>query len=153
MSESTAVQEKAQTEDLKLQITRTIKARRQRVFDSWTNPDLMQRWFAPGAMTVADASADLRVGGQYRVEMRGADGFVHVASGTYTRIIPNELLSFTWGGSCDPQADTLVTVQFKDVDGGTELILTHEHFPSPEAMAKHEHGWIGCLDKLESGGL
>ena len=32
---------------------------------------------------------------------------------------------------------------------GTELILTHERFRSVEAVAKHEHGWMGCLDKLE----
>ncbi len=149
MSESVAVQEQALNEDLKLQISRTIKASRQRVFDSWTRPELMQRWFAPGTMTVASASADLRVGGQYRVEINGVDGYVHVAAGIYTRIIPNELLSFTWGGNCNPGADTLVTVQLKDVDGGTELTLTHEHFTSSEAVVKHQNGWIGCLDRLE----
>lgn len=149
MSESAAVEEKAQNKDLKLQISRTIKASRQRVFDSWTRPELMQRWFAPGTMTVANATADLRVGGQYRVEMRGVDGYVHIAAGVYTRIIPNEVLSFTCGGNCDSGADTLVTVQFKDVDGGTELTLTHEHFASSEALAEHQHGWIDCLDKLD----
>jgi uncharacterized protein YndB with AHSA1/START domain len=150
MSESVAVQEKLQSEDIKLQVTRTIKARRPRVFDSWTKPELMQRWFAPGEMTVANASADLRVGGEYRVEMRGVDGFVHIAAGVYKKIIPNELLSFTWGGSCsDSGAETLVTVEFKDVEGGTELILTHEHFTSTEAAAKHQQGWQGCLDNLE----
>lgn len=152
MSESVAVQEKAQNEDIKLQVTRTIKARRPRVFDSWTKPELMQRWFAPGEMTVANASADLRVGGEYRVEMQGVDGFVHIAGGVYKKIVTNELLSFTWGASCDSGNagnETLVTVEFKDVEGGTELTLTHEHFTSAEAAAKHQHGWDGCLENLE----
>ncbi|HEY4050402.1 MAG TPA: metalloregulator ArsR/SmtB family transcription factor [Acidobacteriaceae bacterium] len=149
MSESVALQEKAQSEDLKLQVTRTIKARRPRVFDSWTKPELMQRWFAPGEMTVANASADLRVGGEYRVEMHGVDGFVHIAAGVYKKIVPNEILSFTWGALCDSSTETLVTVEFKDVEGGTELTLTHEHFTSAESAAKHQHGWDGCLDNLE----
>jgi uncharacterized protein YndB with AHSA1/START domain len=149
MSESAAVQEQAQNEDLKLQISRTIKASRKRVFDSWTRPELMQRWFAPATMRVSNATADLRVGGEYRVEIHGVDGYVHVAAGVYTRIIPNELLSFTWGAGCEPGVDTLVTVQLRDVDGGTELTLTHEHFASSQAVAKHQQGWIGCLDKLD----
>jgi hypothetical protein len=43
----------------------------------------------------------------------------------------------------------LVTVVLRDLEQGTELILTHERFRSAEAVAKHEHGWIGCMDKLE----
>jgi uncharacterized protein YndB with AHSA1/START domain len=58
----------------------------------------MQQWFAPGGMRVASARADLRVGGEYRVEMHGLDDAVYVASGFYRTIVPNELLSFTWGG-------------------------------------------------------
>jgi uncharacterized protein YndB with AHSA1/START domain len=150
MNEHAAVQEKAQGEDLKLQIRRVIKARRARVFESWTTPELMQRWFAPGEMRLVKASADLRLGGQYRIEMHGIDDAVFVASGIYRKIIPNELLSFTWGGACDPgAAETLVTVEFRDFEDGTELILTHEHFGSADAVAKHQHGWIGCLDNLE----
>ena len=142
MSEHAALQEKAQSENLKLQVTRTIKASRPRVFDSWTKPELMERWFAPGAMTVANASADLQVGGQYRVEMHGVDGYVHVAAGVYKKIIPNEVLSFTWGGVCDPGPETLVTVEFKDVEGGTELTLKtralHFRRSSGQAPARME---------------
>jgi uncharacterized protein YndB with AHSA1/START domain len=144
------VQEQEKSEDLKFEIRRVIKAPRSRVFASWTTPELMRQWFAPGGMRVASASADLRPGGEYRVEMHGVDDAVHVAAGVYRKIVPNELLSFTWGGSCDPGSGTLVTVAFRDFEQGTELILTHEHFSSAEAAAKHEHGWIGCLDSLEA---
>ena len=149
MSEQAAVQEQETHEDLKLEIRRVIKARRSRVFESWTTPELMQQWFAPSGMRVANASADLRVGGEYRVEMRGVDDAEYVASGVYRKIILDELLSFTWAAGCDPGKETLVTITFRDFEHGTELILTHERFSSAEAAARHEHGWTGCLDKLE----
>ena len=52
MSEQAAVQEQETREDLKLEIRRVIKARRSRVFESWTTPELMQQWFAPNGMRV-----------------------------------------------------------------------------------------------------
>ena len=45
--------------------------------------------------------------------------------------------------------ETIVTVEFKDLDGSTEVVLTHELFPSSEAKAGHETGWLSCLSKLE----
>jgi uncharacterized protein YndB with AHSA1/START domain len=148
-SQQAAVQEQETREDLKVEIRRVIKAPRSRVFASWTTPELMQQWFAPGGMRVASASTDLRVGGEYRVEMHGADDAVYVAAGVYRKIVPNELLSFSWIGACAAGEETLVTVRLRDFEQGTELILTHEHFGSAETAAKHEHGWTGCLDKLE----
>jgi uncharacterized protein YndB with AHSA1/START domain len=149
MSKQEAVQEPEKSEDLKLEIRRVIKVPRARVFKSWTTPELMQQWFAPGGMRVANASADLRVGGEYRIEMHGVDDAVFVASGVYRKIVTDELLSFTWGGACDSGNQTAVTIEFRDVEQGTELILTHEHFTTAESAARHEHGWIGCLDSLE----
>ena len=149
MSEQLAVQEQETSEDLKLRIRRVIKAPRSRVFASWTTPHLMQQWFAPGQMRITSASTDLRVGGEYRIEMRGVDDTVYAAAGVYRKIVPDELLSFTWCGACDTGKETAVTVEFRDFEHGTELILTHEHFSSADAAAKRERGWTGCLDNLE----
>jgi uncharacterized protein YndB with AHSA1/START domain len=149
MSEQAAVQDQETREDLKLEIRRVIKARRPRVFASWTTPELMQQWFAPSGMRIVNASADLRVGGEYRIEMRGVDDVEFLAIGVYRKIVPNELLTFTWGRGCDPTKETLVTITFRDFEDGTELILIHEGFSSADAAARHERGWTGCLDKLE----
>ena len=130
MSQQAAVQEQEKGEDLKLEIRRVNKAPRSRVFASWTTPELMQRWFAPSVMRIASASTDLRVGGEYRIEMRGEGDAVVVATGVYRKIVPDQLLSFTWGGTCEPGRETLVTVEFRDLEQGTELILTHERFGS-----------------------
>jgi uncharacterized protein YndB with AHSA1/START domain len=139
------------SDNITLQVKKTVKASRQRVFEAWTNSELMKKWFAPGAMVVPSASTDFRVGGLYKVEMKGQMNGQDVnptVGGTYKKIIPNELISFTWGWAGDPSPETLVTVSLKDVDGGTEVTITHERFASIEARDKHQHGWTGCLENL-----
>ncbi|MHB1794858.1 MAG: SRPBCC family protein [Acidobacteriaceae bacterium] len=132
------------SENLKLQVSRVIHAKRSRVYDAWTKPELIQQWFGPENMTVASASTELRVGGAYRIEMQSS----RAATGVYKKIVPNELLCFTWRGDWNPSEETLVTVAFKDVEGGTEVTLAHERFATAESMGKHEHGWNGSLAKL-----
>ena len=140
------------SEKLTLQICRTIKSERTSVFDAWTRPELMQRWFAPGAMTVTSATGDLRVGGTYQVEMSGDNGSgkcMHAAvGGTYKEIVPHELVRFSWAWPADPTPESLVTVEFKGEDARTEITLTHDGLASQEAFDKHQHGWLGCLEKL-----
>src|SRR6266849_5312892 len=101
MRYKTSWKENNMSENLKLQVKRRIKAKWQNVFEAWTKPELMQKWFAPGAMTVASAVADLRVGGSYRIAVTGDSGSLKctntAVAGTDKKIIPNQLISFTWG--------------------------------------------------------
>ena len=139
------------SENVKLQLKQFIKAKPEKCFEAWTNPELMKKWYAPGEMFVPKASSDPKVGGSYLVEMKGEMNGQQVnptAEGKYTKIIPNELVAFTWKWQHDSGPETLVTVEFKAVDGGTEVILTHERFPSSDARDRHQHGWNGCLVNL-----
>jgi uncharacterized protein YndB with AHSA1/START domain len=45
--------------------------------------------------------------------------------------------------------ETLVTVEFNDLGGSTEVVINHERFPNVEAKQGHEDGWNSCLNKLE----
>ena len=117
----------------RLELKKTIAEQPQRVFEAWTRPDLLSRWLAPGESTVLKSSLDVRPGGQYRIRMKGEMRGVPydvVASGVYERIVPNELLSFTWtfedAARRESVGDSLVTVTFRSVPEGTELILVHE---------------------------
>lgn len=153
MNPSATMEQNKADSNLKLEITRVIKADRKRVFDAWTQPEALQQWFSPGKMRVAKASADVRVGGAYSCEMQGRpDGSDEnhraKASGVYKRIIPNELLSFTWHGDWEPSEETLVTIQFRDVAEGTEVTLTHERFATENSRNGHQQGWTSILDKL-----
>ena len=69
--------------------------------------------------------------------------------GVYRVVEPPKKLVYTWRWESEPDApETLVTVEFLDRGGATDLVLTHELFPNEAAKGKHEHGWTGCLDKL-----
>ena len=137
--------------ETRLRVKKLIKAKRDRVFAAWTTPDLMKRWYAPDEMTVPNAVSDLRVGGVYRIEMKGrlmgeeASGTV---TGKYIKIIPGELLVFTWRWEGDPSPETVVTVELAEASGGTEVTVTHDRFSSANARNKHEYGWTGCLENL-----
>ena len=136
------------SDPLSLQVKRVIKASPAELFEAWTKPELMQKWFAPAPMTVESATQDLRVGGAYSIKVLKGSGTLHV-EGTYKQIIPNKLLAFTWTPCSEsPSYETLVTVEFKEASGGTEVTITHEGFQNAEAVAKHEFGWNGCLDNL-----
>lgn len=135
------------TDGTRLRLTKFIKAPRARVFEAWTQPEVMKLWFAPGAMIVPLAETDVRVGGNYRLQMQ--DGAkLHTTSGAYREIVPNEKLVFTWGWDVPERQESLVTVEFRDKDGGTEVTLTHERFANAEQTKEHTKGWIGCLDNL-----
>jgi uncharacterized protein YndB with AHSA1/START domain len=142
------------SDSLTLKLSRTIKAPRTRVFDAWTRPELAEKWFAPRSMVVVSAEADARSGGTYRIAMRGDNGTgkcINAAvAGHYTKVIPNELLSFTWAWPGDPAPETLVTVEFKDAgEGKTQITITQGQFEQKSDLDRHEHGWLGCFDNLE----
>ena len=134
-------------------IKRRIAAPRERVFQAWTSAEHLQRWFFPGtdgdAMPQADV--DLRVGGRYRITMYAPDGNITaMVGGTYREVQPPEKLVFSWAWEAPrPEAsETLVTVELHEVQGATEIIITHEHFPEPAAHARHTIGWNCSLERL-----
>ena len=159
MTETAVLENRNTRSDLTLQVSRVIAAERSRVYQAWTRPELIAQWFAPGK-TISNITADPRPGGEYRFEFFGlpceADtGAPQVPSavnvvGIYQEVVPGERLSFTWRGSRFPDENTLVTVEFKDATGGTEVTITQENFSSAQAMNQHKLGWEGCLVSFEN---
>jgi uncharacterized protein YndB with AHSA1/START domain len=143
--------EKAQSPvNLMLQMKRTFRAPRAKVFRAWTDRGELARWFAPSAdYSTVVPELELRIGGRYRIEMRDKGGNVHSVFGTYQEIKPPEKVVFTWRweGDSGPE-NSVVTIEFQDLGTSTEVTLTHEQLPSPEERDKHSHGWNGCMDQL-----
>ncbi|MDT7042480.1 SRPBCC domain-containing protein [Candidatus Nitronereus thalassa] len=143
-----------------IQITKIYQAPREKVFEAWTTPEALKQWFGPSDdFKTPSVEVDLRVGGKYRIQMLAPNGESHIVGGTYKEISAPGKLVFTWaweaGGGCgdtEPGAttETLVTVEFRNRDGETEMVLTHEQFPNPESREKHNEGWGGCLDRLRT---
>jgi uncharacterized protein YndB with AHSA1/START domain len=81
--------------------------------------------------------------------MKSPRNNIHYLVGTYREVRPPERLVCTWRWEAEPEyGETLVTVEFLDRGGSTEVVLTHELFPTDEARRGHEQGWTSSLDRL-----
>lgn len=132
----------------KLTITKLLAASPARVFEAWTQPELMEQWFAPGPMTAKIPELDARPGGSFRVEMHDPSGAVHTAVGTYQEVEDAARLVFSWNWEGSGMPETQVTVDLKPQGEQTELVLTHEGFPSAEVKDQHVDGWSKSTSKL-----
>jgi uncharacterized protein YndB with AHSA1/START domain len=151
---ATTMPETKVAEQQRLEIRRVIRASRARVFAAWTQPEQMRQWFGREIDQVESIGLDVRMGGVYHIRMAGScgtagDGAKSEVSGGYIEVIPNEKVQFTWRPLWNPAEESLVTVQLRDVEGGTELVLTHERFASMESRNAHLQGWTSSMNKLE----
>ena len=130
MRNRTTVERKSERE---LVVTRTFNGPARIVFEAWTRPELLKRWWAPKSFGVSFISceADVRTGGAYRFV------FGHPASeqpmeffGKYIEVTPHSRLAWTNEESED---GAVTTVTFEETNGRTLLVL-HERYPSKEAL-------------------
>ena len=120
------------TSERELAVRRTFNGPARIVFEAWTKPELLKRWWAPKSTGVSllSCEADVRVGGRYRFE------FGHEASkpmaffGRYIEVTPHSRLVWTNEESDD---GTVTTVTFEE-KGGKTLLVMHELYPSKEAL-------------------
>lgn len=138
--------------DLDLTITRFFDAPRELVFEVWTNPDHLVKWWGPTGFTGESATIKLEDGGRWRTCMRNsADGVEHWASGVYHEIKRPERLvfSFAWEEpKGTPGHDTLVSITFEDRDGKTEMTFHQAIFETVEDRDGHVGGWRETFDDL-----
>jgi uncharacterized protein YndB with AHSA1/START domain len=136
----------------KLVLKRTYPVPPAKLFDFWTNPQHMQHWFGPTRdYTNPFIEVDLRVGGRYRVAFESAAGKRDVVGGEFLVVEPPRKLIYTWIWE-EPNENagllTQVTVEFRDADGSTEFVLTHEQFPKQAMRDDHAMGWSGAMERL-----
>ena len=135
-----------------LRLTRVIHAAPEKVFEAWTDPKHLKKWSAPEGYTVVIAEVDLTVGGRFRIRMQSPEGTTHTVFGSYREVTRPKKLVYTWSWEEEGDHDigeTVVTVQFRARGNATEVVLTHEGFPTEEDRTNHEQGWTSCLGRLE----
>ena len=110
--------------DRELVFTRVFDAPRQRVFDAWTKPEHLVRWYGCHSSSLIVCEVDLRVGGTYCFVARMTDGTEHALSGVYRDIAPPECLVFTQRFNDDPDKEALVELQFVERNGKTAMTMT-----------------------------
>ena len=134
-----------------VRIERTFAAPAEAMFDAWTSPEVMRRWFhVADDWKTPEAEVDLRVGGKVRVVMRRPDGSQIEGRGEFTLIDRPRRLAMTWTFDDDPSNQQLVEVSFTQTGGSTAVVLVNNRISSEERRDKQEWGWRGCLDQLAS---
>jgi uncharacterized protein YndB with AHSA1/START domain len=119
------------TSEREVAMTRTFNGPQRIVFEAWTTPELMKRWWAPRSMgmTMESCEMDVRTGGTYRLVFRHGAGEPMAFHGKYLEVIPPSRLVWTneEGAGC-----SVTTVTFEEKNG-TTLVVVRELHPSKEA--------------------
>ena len=138
----------AGSQAITLVVRKTIKATAERLFEAWTEPEQLKKWWGPPGVTCIEVEVDLRVGGRYRMANQLPDGKILWISGEFESIEPPRELVYTWRVEPETQASERVMVQFEARGDATEVIITHERIPNAAIRDMHEQGWHGCLEGL-----
>jgi uncharacterized protein YndB with AHSA1/START domain len=133
-----------------VRIERTFDASAEEVFDAWTSPEVIERWFRPArGWRKPSAEVDLRVGGTVRVVMRDPSGAPVEASGEYTEIERPNRLAFTWTFDDDPSNQQLIEIEFTERDGATTVVFVNSNISEKKRRDEQYDGWRTCIDNME----
>jgi uncharacterized protein YndB with AHSA1/START domain len=143
------------------QVSRVIKASRQKVYQAFLDPQAVAAWLAPDTMQVHVHSFESHEGGQFRISLRyqqpedahrgktAADTDTY--HGRFVKLVPNELIVEVI--EFETQApefagEMTMTVQLVDVVGGTEVVLRYDNVPVGIRPEDNEAGSQQSLQKL-----
>ena len=129
------------TSERELVVTRTFDGPARIVFEAWTTPELIRRWWVPKSMgmNLRSCEMDVRVGGTYRLEFE-PDGMAFF--GTYLDVTPHSRL--VWTNDEGGEGGPVTTVTFEET-GGRTLVVLHELHSSKEAL---DGAGTGAADAL-----
>src|SRR5205085_1300696 len=82
--------------------TRTVDAPRELVWQMWTDPAHVGKWWGPNGFTTTTKSFDLRVGGAWLFTMHGPDGTDYPNKIVYREIVPPARLVYDHGDEREP---------------------------------------------------
>jgi uncharacterized protein YndB with AHSA1/START domain len=135
---------------IQLEIRRTYPVPPAAVFSAWTDAEALGRWFAPSPdVTTIVHVLEARVGGRYRIEMRPPTGPTYIVGGVYRILDAPRCLAFTWSWEgATVEEESLVVIELRPLDAGTELVLTHSRFASEASRDGHARGWGASLPRL-----
>jgi uncharacterized protein YndB with AHSA1/START domain len=103
-----------------LTLSRLFRASPARVWDAWTNPDILPRWFGPEGFTCVTHEIDLRPGGVWRFDMVG-HGTTYPNRHRFTAHEPVSRITFLMDDGTDAAPPFEVEVTLTPEDGGTRL--------------------------------
>ena len=149
--------------DRELVITRAFDAPRELVWNVWSDPLHLAKWWGPKDFTTPVCMIDFRVGGKYLYCMRSPEGRDCWNTGIYEEIVEPDRFSCTdsfadeegnivpasyYGMDGDWPLALHLTVIFEESEGGTKLTLRHTGIPAGQMSELTDAGWNESLDKM-----
>ena len=113
--------------DEQILITREFDAPKHLVYEAYTTPELVKRWWPGRQGEMSSAEIDLRVGGRWRYVMVASEGFEVAFHGDFREIVPNERIVTTEVFEGMPDAQAVDTVTFTEAGGRTTLEILVQH--------------------------
>ncbi|MEP7294482.1 MAG: alpha/beta fold hydrolase [Chloroflexota bacterium] len=159
----TTANSNTQAKPRELVITRNFNAPRPLVWQAWTEPEMLTRWWGPQYFSAPVCKVDFREGGVYHFCMRSPDGQDFWSTGTYQEITPMDRIVYTdyfadaagkiippsaYGMGDDFPAENVITLTFEDLGSTTRFTLRQAGIPAGEMGDMNIQGWNQSLDKL-----
>ena len=122
------------TSDREIIISRVFDAPRELVWESWTNPDHVVKWWGPRGFTTTIEEMNVRPGGIWKHVMRGPDGTDYPNKSIFTEVVKPERIVYTHGGGKKggPGVQFVSTWTFDALEGGKTRLTIRMVFPSTE---------------------
>lgn len=139
-----------------LVVTRLLAAQPDLVWQAWSNPEHVKKWWAPKPWTTPECEIDLRPGGRFRTLMCGPEGEEFDGTGIFLDVVECRRIVFTdalepgWRPAQTPFFTAIITLEPEG--DGTRYTACALHKDAPD-RDKHEemgfeHGWGTVMEQL-----
>jgi dihydrofolate reductase len=141
----------AASEGLVVNLERTLRASRERVWRALAEPGQLGQWWGPHGFTAATVDFEPKVGGGYRIAMQPPEGDLFYLSGTFREVEPPSRLAYTfvWDPPDPDDRETTATLVLDDSGEETRVVFTQGVFATEARRALHEAGWTESFERLE----
>lgn len=134
-----------------VEISRWFRAPIAAVFEAWTAPEHLCRWWGPPTMSLVDCDVDLRVGGSVRYELQGPDGRSSVLDGHFVEVDPPSRLVTNFTLDSAPDDKVVEVTSFSESSGGTVVQIVSLHSSNAARDAQLADGSLaaGMADQFD----
>ena len=138
--------------DLTLALGCRLAAPPSSVWDAFTDPDRLARWWGPRGFSIPSLRFEPRVGEGYRIEMQPPEGAAFFLAGQFRAVEQPRRLAFTfrWEEPDPDDVENVAELVFRDAGESTELALAQGPFRTEARRSLHHDGWSDSLDKLDA---
>lgn len=132
-----------------LVVTRDFDVPARFLYEAYSKPEHLKRWFGPKGYPLTMCEVDFRTGGRFRFAMTGPDGNENTPfGGEYLEIVPNRKIVFDNSFEEPHPRKMIMTITFEEKGGKTKLTM-HTLFES-KAM-RDEYVGVGMEEGINSG--